>query len=270
MSAYSTSSPSTVHTRRYLIRPPSTACTWWKRTSWLVVAEYSFTGTLTSPNETAPLHIARMGASMAGCSPCSPPLATFRRVPVGSTRSSGTACGCSPTSATDGSSCAPAAAATSPPTSRSSRASRRSRPTSCSTARSCCWSTACPASTRSPTACRPRTRRPARPVTYMAFDVLRLYGVPLLSRSFAERRATLERLDTAAVANLALSPIYTDGPALYAATAQRGMEGVIAKRRARRLPARAPAATTGSRPPTAPCRPAWSAAGGRRTWGRPG
>ncbi|GAA4882117.1 hypothetical protein GCM10023403_56600 [Pseudonocardia benzenivorans] len=28
--------------------------------SWLVVAEYSFTGTLTSPNETAPLHIARM------------------------------------------------------------------------------------------------------------------------------------------------------------------------------------------------------------------
>ena len=37
---------------------------------------------------------------MAGCSPCSPPLATFRPVPVGSTRSSGTACGCSPTSAT--------------------------------------------------------------------------------------------------------------------------------------------------------------------------
>jgi bifunctional non-homologous end joining protein LigD len=72
---------------------------------------------------------------------------------------------------------------------------------------------------------------PSRPVTYMAFDVLRLYGVPLLTRTFAERRATLERLDTAAVANLALSPIYTDGPALFAATAQRGMEGVIAKRR---------------------------------------
>ncbi len=71
---------------------------------------------------------------------------------------------------------------------------------------------------------------PARPVTYMAFDVLRLYGVPLLSRSLAERRATLERLDTAAVANLALSPTYTDGPALFAATAQRGMEGVVAKR----------------------------------------
>jgi len=71
---------------------------------------------------------------------------------------------------------------------------------------------------------------PSRPVTYMAFDVLRLYGVPLLSRSFVERRATLERLDTVAVANLALSPTYTDGPALFAATAQRGMEGVVAKR----------------------------------------
>jgi bifunctional non-homologous end joining protein LigD len=71
---------------------------------------------------------------------------------------------------------------------------------------------------------------PSRPVTYMAFDVLRLYGVPLLSRSFVERRATLERLDTVAVANLALSPTYADGPALFAATAQRGMEGVVAKR----------------------------------------
>ena len=71
----------------------------------------------------------------------------------------------------------------------------------------------------------------ARPVTFMVFDVLRLYGVPLLDRTFDERRATLERLDTAALAGLALSPTYTDGPALFAATAQRGMEGVIAKRR---------------------------------------
>ena len=71
----------------------------------------------------------------------------------------------------------------------------------------------------------------ARPVTLMLFDVLRLYGVPLLDRPLDERRATLERLDTAAVGALALSPTYTDGPALLAATGQRGMEGVIAKRR---------------------------------------
>lgn len=70
----------------------------------------------------------------------------------------------------------------------------------------------------------------ARPVTFMAFDVLRLYGVPLLDRPFDERRATLERLDAAAAATLSLSPTYADGPALAAATEQRGMEGVVAKR----------------------------------------
>lgn len=72
----------------------------------------------------------------------------------------------------------------------------------------------------------------ARPVTYMVFDVLRLYGVPLLDRPLEERRATLERLDLAAVpAALSLSPTYVDGDALLAATRQRGMEGVVAKRR---------------------------------------
>jgi bifunctional non-homologous end joining protein LigD len=72
----------------------------------------------------------------------------------------------------------------------------------------------------------------ARPVTYMAFDVLRLYGVSLLDRPLVERRATLERLDLAGLSAVAPSPVYIDGPALLAATAQRGMEGVLAKRRA--------------------------------------
>ena len=71
----------------------------------------------------------------------------------------------------------------------------------------------------------------ARPVTYMVFDVLRLYGVPLLDRTLDERRATLDRLDTAAVPALQISPTYTDGQALLDATAARGMEGVVAKRR---------------------------------------
>jgi bifunctional non-homologous end joining protein LigD len=70
-----------------------------------------------------------------------------------------------------------------------------------------------------------------RPVTYMVFDVLRLYGVPLLERPLDERRATLERLDLDAVANLSLSPGYVDGAALFDATRQRGMAGVVAKRR---------------------------------------
>ncbi|MDN5861383.1 MAG: hypothetical protein L0H84_22505 [Pseudonocardia sp.] len=69
-----------------------------------------------------------------------------------------------------------------------------------------------------------------RPATYMVFDVLRLYGVELAGRSLADRRATLERLDLTAAPAVAVSPAYTDGPALLAATAQQGMQGVVAKR----------------------------------------
>src|SRR6478752_1013832 len=60
MSEYSTSSPSIEQTRLYLTRPPSVACTWWKRMSLSSVAEYSFTPMLTRPNETAPRQIDRM------------------------------------------------------------------------------------------------------------------------------------------------------------------------------------------------------------------
>ncbi|MGI5126866.1 DNA ligase [Pseudonocardia sp. CA-107938] len=72
----------------------------------------------------------------------------------------------------------------------------------------------------------------ARPVTFMVFDVLRLYGVDLAGRELVERRATLERLDLSPVPVAAVSPAYTDGPALLAATAAQGMAGVVAKRRA--------------------------------------
>lgn len=70
-------------------------------------------------------------------------------------------------------------------------------------------------------------------VTYMAFDVLRLYGVALVGRSLADRRATLERLpfDPATDATVARSPVYTDGHALLAAAAHRGLPGLVAKRR---------------------------------------
>jgi bifunctional non-homologous end joining protein LigD len=78
---------------------------------------------------------------------------------------------------------------------------------------------------------RLRGEPPRTPATLMLSDVLRLYGVPLHERSQDERRATLERLDLARAAHVALSPIYTDGPALRAATKQRGLAGVLAKRR---------------------------------------
>jgi bifunctional non-homologous end joining protein LigD len=69
-----------------------------------------------------------------------------------------------------------------------------------------------------------------RPVTYVVFDVLRLYGVDLLRRPFAERRETLERL--ALPEHCILSPLYDDGPTLWSVTRDHGLEGVVAKRRA--------------------------------------
>ena len=68
------------------------------------------------------------------------------------------------------------------------------------------------------------------PATLVVFDVLRLYGVDLTGRTFAERRATLERLDLPP-GPVQISPLYDDGAALLAATAEQGLEGVVAKRR---------------------------------------
>src|SRR3978361_2295809 len=69
MSPYSTSSPSIEQTRLYFTRPPSVACTWWKRMSLSSVAEYSFTPMLTSPKETAPRQIDRIVALVPSTGP---------------------------------------------------------------------------------------------------------------------------------------------------------------------------------------------------------
>jgi bifunctional non-homologous end joining protein LigD len=69
----------------------------------------------------------------------------------------------------------------------------------------------------------------AAPVTYLAFDVLRLYGVDLTGRTFAERRATLERLEVAGP-HWTVSPLFDDGPATAQAATENGLEGVVAKR----------------------------------------
>ena len=67
------------------------------------------------------------------------------------------------------------------------------------------------------------------PVTYLVFDVLRLYGVDLTGRPFAERRATLERLGPGGP-HWTVSPLFDDGPATAQAAAENGLEGVVAKR----------------------------------------
>ena len=88
--------------------------TWWKLTSRSSVAVYSFTPMLTSPKEMLPFQIERIGlvrstmnsrvpTRMDGCSPCSLlPRTCCPAAPAGRTSSSGTACGRCWTSPTRG------------------------------------------------------------------------------------------------------------------------------------------------------------------------
>ncbi len=78
---------------------------------------------------------------------------------------------------------------------------------------------------------RGRALAQAVPATFLVFDVLRLYGVDLTGRSWQERREVLERLSSSGIA-WQVSPAYDDRDALLAATLERGLEGVVAKRRA--------------------------------------
>jgi bifunctional non-homologous end joining protein LigD len=68
-----------------------------------------------------------------------------------------------------------------------------------------------------------------KPITYMVFDLLRLYGVDLTARSFADRRATLERLELAG-GPWRVPPLFTDGALLLEATREQGLEGIVSKR----------------------------------------
>ena len=67
------------------------------------------------------------------------------------------------------------------------------------------------------------------PVTFVAFDVLRRYGVDLTARPYSDRRATLERW-FAEEPGWTISPSFDDGVAIEAAARQHGLEGIVAKR----------------------------------------
>lgn len=69
-----------------------------------------------------------------------------------------------------------------------------------------------------------------RPVTLMVFDLLRLFGADLTYQPWTARRELLERLDLAG-AHWQVPPTYDDGAELHSATAEQGLEGVVAKRR---------------------------------------
>jgi bifunctional non-homologous end joining protein LigD len=67
------------------------------------------------------------------------------------------------------------------------------------------------------------------PVTFVAFDLLRLHGLDLTARPLADRRATLERW-AGDSPGWTLSPTFDDGAATEAAAREHGLEGVVAKR----------------------------------------
>lgn len=85
---------------------------------------------------------------------------------------------------------------------------------------------------------RMHVRQPARalalaarnPVSFMAFDLLRLYGVELLSMPLEDRRAALGRI-VLPPERWQVPPAYDDGAVLAAATLAQGLEGVVSKRR---------------------------------------
>lgn len=70
-----------------------------------------------------------------------------------------------------------------------------------------------------------------RPATLVGFDLLRLGGTDLTGRSYLDRRAALVSLGLDATPGWRVPEAFDDGPGLLAATRDRGLEGVVAKRR---------------------------------------
>lgn len=67
------------------------------------------------------------------------------------------------------------------------------------------------------------------PMTYVAFDLLRIDGTDLMERTFSERRDLLASLGLDAP-GWATSETFDDGRTLYASVCAYGLEGVVAKK----------------------------------------
>jgi len=67
-------------------------------------------------------------------------------------------------------------------------------------------------------------------LVYYVFDLLELEGEPLLEWPLSERRARLRDLLEPDDPVVRLSEAFADGAALFAASAERGLEGVVSKR----------------------------------------
>ena len=73
------------------------------------------------------------------------------------------------------------------------------------------------------------TVEPDAPIAFVCSDLLRLYGVDLADRPYAERRGSLSRL-AATHPLLTVSPLFDDAQATEAAAREHGLDGVVAKR----------------------------------------
>ncbi|MFV0463385.1 MAG: non-homologous end-joining DNA ligase [Nostocoides sp.] len=69
-----------------------------------------------------------------------------------------------------------------------------------------------------------------RPVTYMIFDLVRLFGTDLAGQPWSARRELLDQLDLNGT-NWQVPAVHEDGESLWAATREQGLEGVVSKRR---------------------------------------
>jgi bifunctional non-homologous end joining protein LigD len=67
------------------------------------------------------------------------------------------------------------------------------------------------------------------PIGFVCSDLLRLYGVDLTGRPYAQRRGSLARLGETHPL-LTLSPVFDDAEATAAAAREYGLDGVVAKR----------------------------------------
>jgi bifunctional non-homologous end joining protein LigD len=76
-----------------------------------------------------------------------------------------------------------------------------------------------------------RGQNRSTPIAYVVFDVLWLEGRSLIDETYADRRQMLESIGLDAITNWSVSPSFAgDGQAVFDTSAQRGLEGVMAKR----------------------------------------
>jgi bifunctional non-homologous end joining protein LigD len=72
--------------------------------------------------------------------------------------------------------------------------------------------------------------KPGTPIVYEVFDLVEVEGEPLVDLPLRERRVRLEALLDTRNGTVRRSETFDDGQALYRAAAERGLEGIIAKR----------------------------------------